>query len=81
MGPMRRMFLLLFPLMTWLTACSPAWNWREIRLEGAPLTVVLPGDVAPYRGERLFVGLQNARLYNGNQRIEPREDIALAESA
>ncbi len=46
-----------------------------------PLTVVLSGDDAPYRGERLFVGLQNARLYNGNQRIEPREDIALAESA
>lgn len=42
MGPMRRMFLLLFPLLAWLASCSPAWNWREIRLEGAPLTIVLP---------------------------------------
>ena len=25
-----------------LQACSPAWNWREIRLDGAPLTIMLP---------------------------------------
>jgi len=42
MGPMRRMTLLLFPLMTWLTACSPAWNWRDLRVDGTPLTIVLP---------------------------------------
>lgn len=46
-----------------------------------PLTVVHQGEDAPHRGERLFVGLQNARLYNGNERIEPREELALAESA
>ena len=42
MGPMRRMIVLLFPVLAWLTSCSPAWNWREIRLDGAPLTIMLP---------------------------------------
>lgn len=46
-----------------------------------PLSVVLTGDEAPSRGERLFVGLQNARLYNGSERIEPRGELALAQSA
>jgi sulfate transport system ATP-binding protein len=46
-----------------------------------PLNVVLTGNDAPERGERLFVGLQNARLYSGNERIENREELALAESA
>ncbi|MGT3086192.1 sulfate/thiosulfate ABC transporter ATP-binding protein CysA, partial [Salmonella enterica] len=47
-----------------------------------PLTVIMQGDDSPSRGERLFVGLQNARLYNGDQRIETREEeLALAESA
>ncbi len=38
------------------------------------------GDDVPQRGERLFVGLQNARLYHGDQRIEPHE-VLFAESA
>ena len=47
-----------------------------------PLTVVMHGDDAPQRGERLFVGLQHARLYNGDERIETRdEELALAQSA
>ncbi|MDI5829527.1 hypothetical protein MJN51_34025, partial [Salmonella enterica subsp. enterica serovar Kentucky] len=33
-----------------------------------PLTVVMAGEDVPVRGERLFVGLQKARLYNGDQR-------------
>ena len=46
-----------------------------------PLTVVMHGDDAPQRGERLFVGLQHARLYNGDERIETRdEELALAQS-
>lgn len=46
------------------------------------LTVVMHGDDAPQRGERLFVGLQHARLYNGDERIETRdEELALAQSA
>jgi len=46
-----------------------------------PLTVVMRDDVPPHRGERLFVGLQHARIYHGKERIETRENIALAESA
>ncbi|ECV7068466.1 sulfate ABC transporter ATP-binding protein, partial [Salmonella enterica subsp. enterica serovar Typhimurium] len=47
-----------------------------------PLTVVMAGEDVPVRGERLFVGLQKARLYNGDQRIETREEeLALAQSA
>lgn len=42
MVPMRRMILLLLPVLAWLASCSPAWNWREIRLDGAPLTIMLP---------------------------------------
>jgi hypothetical protein len=42
MDPMRGMFLLLFSGVAWLAACSPPWNWRELRLEGAPLTIRLP---------------------------------------
>jgi hypothetical protein len=45
------------------------------------LTVVMRDGVPPYRGERLFVGLQHARIYHGKERIETREDLALAESA
>jgi len=43
--------------------------------------VVLREDYIPQRGERLFVGLQHARIYHGNERIETRENIALAKSA
>ena len=32
----------LLPTLAWLAACSPAWNWREVRLEDAPLTAMLP---------------------------------------
>ncbi len=47
-----------------------------------PLTVVMHGDDAPQRGDRLYVGLQHARLYNGDERIETRdEELALAQSA
>lgn len=35
-----------------------------------PLTVILHEERPPVRGERLFVGLKNARIYNGNTRIE-----------
>ncbi|AFJ46207.1 sulfate/thiosulfate ABC transporter ATP-binding protein CysA [Shimwellia blattae] len=43
-----------------------------------PITVVLQGERAPQRGERLFVGLKNARIYHGN---EPVQGVALAQSA
>ncbi|MGK4855783.1 sulfate/thiosulfate ABC transporter ATP-binding protein CysA, partial [Salmonella enterica] len=47
-----------------------------------PLKVVMAGEDVPVSGERLFVGLQKARLYNGDKRIETREEeLALAQSA
>ncbi|STI47847.1 sulfate ABC transporter, ATP-binding protein [Escherichia coli] len=39
------------------------------------------GDDAPQRGERLFVGLQHARLYNGDERIETRDEDLLSHKA
>lgn len=66
---------------------SPKGHYTQLVVQplgwyNEPLTVVMQGDNPPQRGERLFVGLQNARLYNGNQRIETREEeLALAESA
>ena len=36
------MYLFLLIVSVGLAACSPAWNWREVRLEGAPLTAVFP---------------------------------------
>lgn len=47
---MRWIVLLLWPVGAWLAGCSPAFNWREIRLEEAPLTVLLP--CKPDRGSR-----------------------------
>lgn len=44
-----------------------------------PVTVVVEGDqTAPIRGERLFVGLQQARLYKGET---PLRQVAFAQSA
>ena len=70
----------------WISAAVPAsirrcryryWKPAERSLHpiwcrwwyNEPLTVVMHGDDAA-RGERLFVGLQHARLYNGDERIE-----------
>ncbi|WP_292968500.1 sulfate/thiosulfate ABC transporter ATP-binding protein CysA [Pantoea sp. UBA4549] len=51
-----------------------ALGWHE-----EPFTVVFEGEqAAPVRGERLFVGLQQARLYQGNTPLRP---VAFAESA
>jgi len=47
---MRWIVLLLWLVGAWLAGCSPAFNWREIRLEEAPLTVLLP--CKPDRGSR-----------------------------
>ncbi|MBJ3815134.1 sulfate/thiosulfate ABC transporter ATP-binding protein CysA [Shimwellia pseudoproteus] len=43
-----------------------------------PITVVLAGERVPLRGERLFVGLQNARIYHDQQ---PIQSVALAQTA
>ena len=74
------------PLPVQVLEASPKGHYTQLVVQplgwyDEPLTVVHQGEDAPHRGERLFVGLQNARLYNGNERIEPREELALAESA
>ncbi|BCQ40998.1 MULTISPECIES: sulfate/thiosulfate ABC transporter ATP-binding protein CysA [Erwinia] len=57
----------------WQLVVVPA-DWS-----GEPITVVMDGDqVAPVRGERLFVGLQHARLYHGDTALRP---VAFAQSA
>ena len=43
-----------------------------------PITVVLQSDRAPARGERLFVGLKNARIYHDQEQIQ---SVALAQTA
>ena len=74
------------PLPVQVPEASPKGHYTQLVVQplgwyDEPLSVVLTGDEAPSRGERLFVGLQNARLYNGTERIEPRGELALAESA
>ena len=74
------------PLPVQVLEASPKGHYTQLVVQplgwyDEPLSVVLAGDEAPSRGERLFVGLQNARRYNGTERIEPRGELALAESA
>ncbi len=74
------------PLPVQVLEASPKGHYTQLVVQplgwyDEPLSVVLTGDEAPSRGERLFVGLQNARLYNGTERIKPRGELALAESA
>ncbi|WP_054179474.1 sulfate/thiosulfate ABC transporter ATP-binding protein CysA [Trabulsiella odontotermitis] len=74
------------PLPVHVLEASPKGHYIQLVVQPLgwypdPLTVVMQDDEVPQRGDRLFVGLQNARLYNGNERIENRADLALAESA
>ena len=74
------------PLPVQVLEASPKGHYTQLVVQPLgwytePLTVVMRDDVPPHRGERLFVGLQHARIYHGKERIETREDIALAESA
>lgn len=39
---MRWFSFLLWPLAAFFVACSPVYNWREFRLDDAPLVVQLP---------------------------------------
>lgn len=71
------------PLPVQVLEVSPRGHYMQLVVQPLgwyddPLTVVLREDYVPHRGERLFVGLQHARLYNGNEKIE---SIALAETA
>ncbi|NAR00628.1 sulfate/thiosulfate ABC transporter ATP-binding protein CysA [Escherichia coli] len=75
------------PLPVQVLEASPKGHYTQLVVQPLgwyedPLTVVMRGDDAPVRGDRLFVGLQHARLYNGDERIETRdEELALAQSA
>ncbi|SUH07974.1 sulfate ABC transporter ATP-binding protein [Salmonella enterica subsp. enterica] len=75
------------PLPVQVIEASPKGHYTQLVVQPLgwyhdPLTVVMAGEDVPVRGERLFVGLQKARLYNGDQRIETREEeLALAQSA
>jgi hypothetical protein len=60
------------PLPVQVLEASPKGHYTQLVVQplgwyDEPLTVVLSGDDAPYRGERLFVGCK-MRLYNGNER-------------
>ncbi|WP_455815721.1 sulfate/thiosulfate ABC transporter ATP-binding protein CysA [Pseudomonas graminis] len=72
------------PLPAQVLEVSPRGHYWQLVVvpadwSGEPITVVMEGDqVAPVRGERLFVGLQHARLYNGNTPLRP---VAFAQSA
>jgi len=50
---MRWTVLLVLPIWAWLAGCSPAWDWREVRLDDAPLAALLP--CKPDRGSRAVV--------------------------
>ncbi|HKS35284.1 MAG TPA: sulfate ABC transporter ATP-binding protein, partial [Enterobacteriaceae bacterium] len=74
------------PLPVQVLEASPKGHYTHLVVQPLgwyeePINVVFRDDNVPQRGERLFVGLQNARLYNGTVRIESPEELALAESA
>ena len=74
------------PLPVVIVEASPKGHYTQLVVQpqgwyDEPLSVVLRGEDAPQRGERLFIGLQNARLYHGTERLAERGDLALAHSA
>lgn len=63
------------PLPVHVLEISPRGHYTQLVVQPQgwhrePLTVVLRDSVAPQRGDRLFVGLQHARIYHGNTRIQ-----------
>ncbi len=72
------------PLPVQVLEISPRGHFWQLVVQpsgwqGDVFSVVYDGDhVAPARGERLFVGLQQARLYHGTTPLRP---VAFAESA
>lgn len=74
------------PLPVEVLELSPKGHYMQLVVQplgwfNEPLSVVLQGDYVPQRGEKLFIGLQQARLYNGDERIESGEQLALGQSA
>jgi len=72
------------PLPVQILEVSPRGHFWQLVVQptgwqSAPFSLVFDGDSsAPVRGERLFVGLQQARLYQG---ATPLRAVAFAESA
>lgn len=62
------------PLPVQVLEISPRGHFTQLVVQpqgwhDEPITVVLRDSNAPQRGDRLFVGLQHARIYQGNNRI------------
>ena len=55
--PIRRIFLSCFILFTSL-ACSPHWNWREVKSNDAPFSVLLPDKPVNHSRNIDLIGLQ-----------------------
>ncbi|ARJ42858.1 sulfate ABC transporter ATP-binding protein [Pantoea alhagi] len=72
------------PLPVQILEVSPRGHFWQLLVQPAgwqaePFSLVFDGEqAAPQRGERLYVGLQQARLYQGNT---PLRAVAFAESA
>jgi len=72
------------PLPVQIVEVSPRGHYWQLTVQPIGwshelVTVVLEGEQAtPVRGEHLFIGLQQARLYNGNTLLRP---VAFAQSA
>lgn len=71
------------PLPVQVVEVSPRGHFMQLVVQPLgwsrePMTVVMRDERAPQRGERLFVGLQNARIYHGQERIQ---SVTLAQSA
>jgi sulfate transport system ATP-binding protein len=76
------------PLPVQVLEISPRGHYMQLVVQplgwyDEPLTVVLREDHVSVRGERLFVGLQHARLYDGKDRIQRtyHSQVDLAQSA
>ncbi|KAA6101738.1 MULTISPECIES: sulfate/thiosulfate ABC transporter ATP-binding protein CysA [Pantoea] len=72
------------PLPVQVLEISPRGHFWQLVVQpvgwqSEPISVVFAGEqTAPIRGERLFVGLQQARIYQGTTPLRP---VAFAESA
>ena len=59
--PIRRIFLSFFILFTFL-ACSPHWNWREVKSNDAPFSVLLPDKPASHSRNIVLNGMEVTML-------------------
>lgn len=75
---------LVTPLPVQVMECSPRGHYWQIVAKAVgwkddPIMLIVDSDfITPQRGESLFIGLQQARLYHGQMPLQP---IAYAEGA